>query len=317
MRETPRAVAANPARGIALKIVSTLVFTTMSVCVKLVADRIPPGEIVFARSFFALIPVIGMLLWQGHLFNSLRTSKPWSHVGRGAIGIASMACGFTALGFLPLPEAMMIGYAAPLMVVALSAIMLGEVVRVYRWSATTVGFFGVIIILWPRLSVFSGGGLGNGAALGAAIALAGALFTAFASIFVRSMTRTEGTGSIVVYFSLIGAVLALLSLPFGWVLPDLHDAILLLAVGLLGGVGQLLMTTAYRHADAATVTSFEYVSMLWGVSFGYLVFAEIPGKSVIAGGAIVIAAGLFIIYRERQLGIERRRERKAVRPSPV
>jgi drug/metabolite transporter (DMT)-like permease len=307
----------NPSRGIALKIISTLVFTTMAVCVKLVAARVPAGEIVFARSFFALIPVIGMLLWQGVLASSLRTSRPFLHASRGAIGISAMGCSFTALGYLPLPEAMMIGYAAPLMVVALSAIILHEVVRVYRWSATAVGFVGILIILWPRLTFFESGGLGGAAMIGATFALVGAFSSAFASIFVRSMTRTESTGAIVVYFSLIGSALALLTLPFGWVMPGPGEAALLLAIGLLGGIGQILMTTAYRHADAATIASFEYVSMLWGLTFGYLVFGEVPSAGVILGGAFVIAAGIFIIFRERQLGLERERERRASRITPV
>ena len=307
----------NPARGIALKIISTLVFTLMAVCVKLVADRVPAGEIVFARSLFALIPVMAMLLWQGQVFAALKTRSPWLHATRGAIGVSSMAFGFLALGFLPLPEAMMIGYAAPLMVVALSAIVLHEVVRRYRWSAAALGFVGIAIILWPRLSLFHGAGLENAAVLGAGIALVGALFSAFASITVRSMTQTEGTGSIVIYFSLSGAILSLLTLPFGWAVPSVHDAALLVAAGLLGGMGQLLMTSAYRHADAATVASFEYVSMLWGISFGYLFFAEVPSVSVIAGGAVVVAAGIFIIFRERQLGIQRKRERSANRATPV
>jgi drug/metabolite transporter (DMT)-like permease len=307
----------NPSRGIALKIASTLVFTLMSVCVKIVAVRIPPGEIVFARSFFALIPVVVWLTWQGQLLMSFKTSKPLMHASRGAVGVSAMAFGFLALGYLPLPEAMMIGYAAPLMVVALSAIILHEVVRVYRWSATAIGLLGILIILWPRLTVFRGAGLADAALVGATFALLGAFSSAFAAIFIRSMTRTESVGSIVVYFAIAGSLLALLSLPFGWVMPGPRDTMLLVAIGLLGGTGQILMTSAYRHADAATVASFEYVSMLWGLSFGYLVFGEVPGASVFLGGALVIAAGIFIIFRERRLGIERQREREASRVPPV
>ncbi len=305
----------NPGRGIALKIASTFVFTLMSVCVKLVADRVPPGEIVFARSFFALIPVAGMLLWQGQLFQSLKTDRPWLHASRGAIGISSMAFGFMALGYLPLPEAMMIGYAAPLMVVALSAIVLAEVVRVYRWTATAVGFVGIAIILWPRLTFFSEGAAAaqHGSMLGAIFALCGALSSSFAAITIRSMTRTESTGSIVIYFAISGTLISLASIAFGWVVPNGHDALLLIAIGLLGGTGQILMTSAYREADAATIASFEYVSMLWGLAFSYLIFGEVPGLSVIVGGVIVIAAGIFIIFRERRIGLERRRERSAAR----
>jgi drug/metabolite transporter (DMT)-like permease len=298
----------NSGRGIALKIASTFVFTLMSVCVKLVADRVPPGEIVFARSFFALIPIVVMLLWHGNFFASLKTNSPWRHATRGAVGISSMAFGFSALGFLPLPEAMMIGYAAPLMVVALSAIILGEIVRAYRWTATAVGFVGIAIILWPRLTFFEGVGMEEAAVLGAFFALMGAFSSAFAAIFIRSMTKTESTGSIVIYFAIAGTLISLLSLPFGWIVPNRHDAILLVAVGLLGGMGQILMTSAYRHAGAATIASFEYVSMIWGLTFGYLVFGEVPTIAILVGGAIVIAAGIFIILRERELGQRRRRD---------
>jgi drug/metabolite transporter (DMT)-like permease len=307
----------NPGRGIALKVASTFVFTLMLACVKAVADRIPAGEIVFCRSFFALIPVVLMLLWQGELATSLRTAKPWVHLSRGAVGVGSMALSFSALAFLPLPESMMIGYAAPLIVVILAAFLLGETVRLFRWTAVTVGLVGIVIILWPRLTVFRSGDIADAALIGALLALASAILSAFASIFVRTMTRTESTGTIVIYFALVASLLSLVvSLPFGWVMPAPADAALLVACGLLGGVGQILMTAAYRSADTATIASFEYVSMLWGVSLGYIFFREAPTGSVLYGGAIVVAAGIFIIFRERQLGLQRKRQRKAAPPAP-
>lgn len=306
----------NPGRGIALKVASTFFFTLMLVCVKAVADRIPVGEVVFCRSFFALLPIVVMLWWQGELATSLQTSRLWMHFSRGAVGLGSMALSFTALAFLPLPEAMMIGYAAPLIVVILAAFMLGEAVRMFRWTAVTVGFVGIVIILWPRLTVFESG-MTDAALLGALLALTSAFCSAFAAIFIRTMTKSESTGTIVIYFALTGSVLALVvSLPFGWVLPSPADAAILVACGLLGGVGQITMTASYRNADTATIASFDYVSMLWGVVFGYLFFSEIPTGSVLNGGAIVVAAGIFIIFRERQLGLQRKRQRKAAPPSP-
>jgi drug/metabolite transporter (DMT)-like permease len=307
----------NPGRGIALKVASTFVFTLMLVCVKAVADRVPPGEIVFARSFFALIPIVVMLLWQGQLRSAVKTSRPWLHVSRGTVGLLSMALNFTALAFLPLPEAMMIGYAAPLMIVALAALILGEPVRIFRWTAVAVGFVGIIVILWPRLTLVRSDAFADAALLGAALALLSAFFSAFAAIFVRRMTQTESTGTIVFYFALWSSVLALASLPFGWVVPGPADTALLLLTGLLGGVGQILMTSAYRAAAAATIASFDYISMLWGVALGYVFFREVPTVSVIFGGAIVIAAGIFIIFRERRLGLQRKRQRKAMPPPPA
>jgi drug/metabolite transporter (DMT)-like permease len=307
----------NPGRGIALKIASTFVFTLMLVCVKAVADRVPQGEIVFARSFFALIPIVAMLAWQGQLPSALRTSRPWLHVSRGTVGLLSMALNFTALAFLPLPEAMMIGYAAPLMIVVLAALVLGETVRIFRWTAVAVGFVGIVVILWPRLTLIRGGTLEDAALVGAALALLSAFFSAFAAIFIRRMTQTETTGAIVLYFALWASVLSLASIPFGWIVPSPGDAVLLVLTGLLGGVGQILMTSAYRDAGAATIASFEYVSMLWGIAFGYLLFDEVPTSSVLLGGAIVIAAGIFIIFRERRLGLQRKRQRKAAPTTPV
>ena len=224
---------------------------------------------------------------------------------------------FAALSFLPLPEAMMIGYAAPLMMVVLAALILGERVWLFRWTAVAIGLVGILVILWPRFTLLSGNNVADAAVLGASFALLSAFFSAFAGIFVRSMTKTESTGSIVFYFSLSAALLALfVSLPFGWVVPDQREALLLVLMGLLGGVGQILMTSAYRNADVATVASFEYVSMLWGVGFGYLLFGDVPTSSVMLGGAIVIAAGIFIIFRERRLGLQRKRQRKAMPPPP-
>jgi drug/metabolite transporter (DMT)-like permease len=312
----------NPGRGIALKIASTFVFTVMQAGVKLLVDRVPAGEIIFARSFFELLPVIAVLIWQGQFLVSLSTRKPWAHASRSIVGTVGMSLGFLALAYLPLLEAMTIGYAAPLIVVALSALILAEPVGIYRWSATCIGFIGILVILWPRLSLVGGGGSAaaiaeNLALFGVALALAGALTTAFVQIFIRTMTRTESVGSIVIYYSLTGSVLALSTLPFGWSVPTLGDALLLLAVGLLGGIGQMLMTSSYRAANPATVASFEYSSILWGIGLGYLVFDEVPNVGVILGGAIVIAAGVFIVFRERKLGLERKREREAARITPL
>ncbi len=308
----------NPGRGIALKIASTFVFTLMLVCVKSASPRIPPGEIVFARSFFALVPIAAMLMWQGQVASAIATDKPWQHVLRGAVGLLAMASGFIALRYLPLPEQMTIGYASPLIVVALAAIVLGETVRVYRWSAVGIGFIGILVILWPRFTLFVGGEAQGHAFLGTMIALFGAFCGANAAILIRSMTRTESTTSIVLYFALSSSALSLvISLPFGWVVPGVGDAALLVAIGLFGGVGQILMTSAYRHADAATVASFDYASMLWGVGLGYLLFGEVPTSSVLVGGSIVVAAGIFIIWRERRLGLARKRQRKAIPAAPL
>ncbi len=304
----------TPALGIGLKIGSTFFFTLMMVCVKLVAAEVPLGEIVFARAFFALLPIVAMLAWQGEMVTALRTSRPWMHFSRGIVGVGSMGLGFVALGMIPLPEAMTIGYAAPLLIVVLAALVLGESVRLFRWSAVAIGFVGIIVIFWPKLTLLRSGSLTDVALLGSTIALTAAFLSALAAIFVRRMTQSETVGSIVFYFAVTATVLSLVTVPFGWIVPDAPTAALLVLTGLLGGVGQILMTNAYRYADAATIAPFEYVSMLWGLAFGWLIFSEAPGTSVVFGGAIVIGAGIFIIFREHQLGLERARQRRAMTP---
>jgi drug/metabolite transporter (DMT)-like permease len=304
----------NPTTGILLKLASTLVFTAMVACIKVLAATVPVGEIVFSRSFFALIPILVFVVWRGRLADAVRTTHLGGHVWRCVVGVSSMACSFAALAYLPLPEQMAIGYAGPLITVVLAALLLGETVRLYRTSAVIVGFLGILVILWPRLEVLRQGMAGPGDVLGAGLALAGAVFYAMATVAVRRLVATENTQAIVFYFSLVSATLALVSLPLGWTRPTPLEAALLVLSGILGGLGQILLTESYRHADTSIIAPFEYTTMIWGLALGYLLFAEVPSLAVLAGAAIVIASGIFIILREHYLGIERARARRVATP---
>ena len=304
----------NPTKGILLKLASTLVFTGMVASIKVLAATVPVGEIVFSRAFFALVPILAFVVWRGRLADAVRTAHLGAHVWRCVVGVSSMACSFAALAFLPLPEQMAIGYAAPLITVVLAALLLGETVRLYRTSAVIVGFLGILVILWPRLEVLRHGFAGSEDAVGAGLALAGAVFSAMAMVAVRRLVATENTQAIVFYLSLVSSALALLSLPFGWIWPTPLEAGLLVLSGILGGFGQILLTESYRHAETSTIAPFEYTTMIWGLALGYLLFADIPSLAVLAGAAIVIASGIFIILREHYLGIERARARRVSTP---
>ncbi|QGZ34153.1 DMT family transporter [Stappia indica] len=302
----------NPRLGIALKVVSALVFTGMIAMVKLLDGAYPVGEVIFARSFFGMLPVLLVIAWQGKLAEAFSTQRPWGHISRAIVGGTAMSLWFAAIARLPLPDATAISFSAPLVTVALAAIILREKVRAYRWSAVVVGFLGILIILSPHLS---GVAPTEEASLGAMLAFASAIFMALAMITVRRLTGTERTSTIVVWFAAVTSVFALMSAPFGWVLPDLNDAIILVAIGLSGGVGQILLTQSYRYADASTIAPFEYTTMLWTVLVGWIVFAEVPTLEVIGGAIIVIGAGVFVIFREHRLGLDRSRERSTVTPS--
>lgn len=306
------APARGPLTGIVLKILSVLVFIVMSALIKAVADRIPPGEAVFFRSFFA-IPVI--LLWlvaRRELHIGLRVQTPMGHVWRGVAGTLAMGFGFAGLAFLPLPEVTALGYAAPLLTVVFAAMFLGEEVRAFRLSAVALGLLGVLIVLWPRLGSFEG--RDAGAAFGALVVVMGATFAALAQVFIRKMVATERTSAIVFWFSITSTTLSFVTLPFGWVWPTPQEAAILVSCGFLGGVGQILLTSSYRFADASIVAPFEYVSMIFALVLGYYAFDEVPTAPMLGGAALVIAAGVLIIWRERQLGLERQKARKAVSP---
>ncbi|WP_137387796.1 DMT family transporter [Rhodoligotrophos defluvii] len=291
----------SPLRGILLKIASTVMFTAMISCIKAVSSTIPAGEAVFFRSFFALVPILPVLIYRRQLMTALTTRHYFSHWTRGLVGVASMGTWFIAIGLLPLPEAFALGYASPLIAVVLAVVMLGERVRIFRWAAVIIGFGGIVLVVWPSLTLLQSGQLEFRAGLGAICALGSSFFAALAVILVRKLITIEKTPAIVLHFSVNSSLLALLTLPFGWVWPTPWEATLLVLAGLLGGIGQILLTECYRHADTSTIAPFDYLSMLWGLVFGYVLFGDVPTVNVLVGAAIIIAAGLAIVLRERQL----------------
>lgn len=304
----------NPLRGIFLKILSVTIFVAMSALIK-AAGQLPSGQIVFFRSLFAILPIVVMLAWRKELRGALYTANPLGHVARGTVGVISMALTFFALTRLPLPEAITLNYAQPLMVVVFSAIFLHEAVRAYRWTAVIIGFIGVLIVSWPNMTLFwAGEDVEIDLALGVAAALAAAAMSAIAMLLVRYLVHTEKTPTIVLWFSITATVLSLLSVPFGWEPLSFQQCSFLIAAGVCGGIAQILMTESYRFAEASTVAPFEYTSMLLGIAVGYLAFGDLPTIYTIVGGAIVIGAGIFIIMRERNLGLERNKARKANTP---
>lgn len=305
----------NPGRAILLKVCAVTSFVLMATLIKATGKGVPAGEIVFFRSLFAIFPILIYLAFRGQLKTALRTSNIMGHLGRGLVGVIAMGLGFYGLTQLPLPEVIALGYALPLMVVVFSALILKEDVRLYRWGAVIVGLIGVLIISWPRLTLVAGeAGLSDGQTAGVIAVLLSAVVAAMAAIIVRSLVEHEAAPTIVLYFSLTATGASLLTIPFGWATPSTTQTGLLIGSGIFGGIGQILVTQSYRYADTSTVAPFEYVSILLGIGIGYFVFSDIPSSQTLAGSAVVIAAGVFIIYREHRLGLERRRSRRVLTP---
>ncbi len=300
----------RPLRGILFKLISVLVFIVMQSLIK--AAHVPPGEAVFFRSAFAIPVIVVWLTVQGQLSTGFRAVQPIGHVWRGLMGTIAMGLGFAGLSYLPLPEVTAVGYASPLMVVILAAMFLGEDVRLFRMVSVALGLLGVLIVLSPRLSV--GASAGSREAFGAMVVLGGAMFSALAQVFARKLVLTESTTSIVFYFSLTSTLLSLITIPFGWIWPTPAQAALLVSCGILGGIGQIFLTASYREADASLVAPFDYASMIFSLGIGLFIFGEVPTLTMLSGAALIILAGILIILRERHLGVERAKARRAMTP---
>jgi drug/metabolite transporter (DMT)-like permease len=286
--------------GIAFKVASVIVFLAMAALLK-AAQGVPAGELAFFRSAFAIIPVVVFLAYRRELREGVKTKWPLRHLARGLAGTGGMLFGFYALTKLPFPEAVTLNYATPLIIVVISALFLDEVVRLYRWSAVILGFIGVVIISWPRLTLLSTG-VDQQAAVGVGAALLACLFAAIAMVQVRKLVHTEKSATIVFYFSLSSSVISLMTLPLGWVMPTPMQLLYLVTAGICGGIAQILLTESYRHADMSVVAPFEYTSLIFSVAIGFFAFGDVPTWQVLVGGLFVVGSALFIIFRERQLG---------------
>ena len=181
-----------------------------------------------------------------------------------------------------------------------------------RVSAVVLGLLGVMIMLWPRLT--GAGNLQDGATLGALAVLAATMMRSMVQIHVRRMVATEHTAAIVFYFSLTAAGLSLLTLPFGWVVPDTQTILLLVGIGLIGGVAQILITSSYRFGGASMLAPYDYSSMIFALIIGYVWFGELPTIVMLVGAALVITGGVVVLLRERQLGMDRTKSRSVSDP---
>ncbi len=253
-------------------------------------------ESLFWRQAAGLPVVLFWLWWIGGL-PSIRTDRPMAHAARMLLGLSGMTLNFMAMLLLPMAEATTIGFATPIFATVLAALLLKEPTGRYRWGAVLFGFLGVLIAIRP-----------GGAAmpmLGAGVALAGAMFSAGVIIQMRQMARTESAGAIVFWFSLSSLV------PLGVAMQYFagsHDHIGWLLIGglsLTGALGQILLTTSLRFAPVAAAMTMDYSALLWSLLFGWSIFGDAPGNSVWLGAPLIIAAGIFIAWREHHLAKQR------------
>jgi drug/metabolite transporter (DMT)-like permease len=300
----PTAVAGSPLRGIVMMLLSVFLFSCMDATVKSATADYPVGQIIFFRNLVAFLP-IAVFVHRAGGFRVLRTRQLGAHLQRSVVGVIAMATGFLGYFYLPLGDAVSLEQSGPIFLTALSVPLLGEKVGWRRWAAVGVGFVGVLVMTRP------GAGLFNPAAL---LSLTAALCYALAMIAIRRLGRNDGPATTVFYFTLCAVTAGAASLPFAWVTPDARGLALLVAIGLFGGFAQMAMTEAFRIAPVALIAPFNYASLVFAMAFGYAFWGEVPDAFLLAGAAIVVASGLYILHRETTLVRRRRAAAAAAAP---
>jgi drug/metabolite transporter (DMT)-like permease len=299
----PQAASSRPDQnrllGIGLRIGATTCFAFMAALIKLGYQAgVSTPELAFYRFAFGLPPLLVWIAWDRNV-GVWRTERPMAHAIRAAIGLATMLLAFSSLAYLPLAESTTIGFAAPLFAVALSALILKEKVGRHRWSAVTLGFLGVLIVMRP-------GGT-HVPAIGLVLAILAALGVGVVTIAIRQIGRTEGTQTTVLWFTLLSMLALSTLLPFYARLHDGGTWAILAGLGLFGGFGQLFLTSSLRFAPVSVVVPFDYTQLLWAVLLGWFIFANQPPATTWAGAAVIIASGLYTVYREHKLGRDKPR----------
>jgi drug/metabolite transporter (DMT)-like permease len=292
MTTTPPALRDEIGRGIAFACAAVVVFSVVNAMAKWLAASYPISEIVFFRSFFALLPVLVLAARSGGVGRALATRMPGTHLLRSLIWFVSVYCTFAAYHLLPMADAAAISFSAPLFLTALSALVLRERVGIHRWSAVSAGFLGVLVMVRPGMGVFQWGAL---------FALCNAVCFALGSLAVRHMASTERSVTIVLYTMFLATLLSGITLPFLWITPSPIDFAIMIAMGLLGGIGQLLTVQAFHHAPASAVAPWNYTAMIWAMLLGWGIWGEIPDEVLLVGAAIVIGSGLYLLHRETRL----------------
>ena len=265
-----------------------LFFGLMNMFVKLAAETLPIPQIMFFRNFLGLIPVLFLIL-QRRDFSLFKTRRHSGHFARSFVGFFGMCCFFWSFSMLPLANATAIHFASPLIITALSVVMLDEKVGAHRWTAVLVGLGAVLFMLQPA---------GDGDPLGSLVAMSAAIFSAFAMIMVRKLGSTEHALTIVFYFTLYSTLFSALWMMFTWTTPGLVVALYLLALGILGGCGQIALTYSYAHAPAAFVSPFSYLGIIIAALLDFIIWNHVPGWQIWAGSLVVICAGLYVVWRE-------------------
>jgi drug/metabolite transporter (DMT)-like permease len=284
-------------RGCLLMVVATLLFAGMHAAIRHVTQHLSGVEVAFFRNLFGLVVIVPLLVRFGpRLFH---TEKFSLHMLRALINAVSMVAFFIGLSMTPLARATAIAFTAPLFTALLSALFLGEVFRWRRWSAIIVGFIGALVILRPGLDVVDTGSL---------LVLFSSLLWAMAMIDIKVLARTESSATITAYVTVLMTPLTLVPALFYWQTPSPELWVWLIFIGVIGTMGQFIVTEAIKLADMTVLMPFDFLKMVWAAFLGMILFAEVPDALTWLGAAIVFASSFYIIWREAKLRREKARQ---------
>tara|TARA_B100001964_G_scaffold41125_1_gene45312 strand:- start:733 stop:1611 length:879 start_codon:yes stop_codon:yes gene_type:complete len=273
--------------GFLYMFLSVSAFSFMDLIVKW-SDNYPIGEVIFFRGFFGLIPIF-LLIPRERLRNFYQTKRHKLHFQRCLSGLIALIAIFIALRKLPLATVVSISFAAPIFITIMSIFFLNEKVGMYRWLAVLVGFIGIVFITEPNLNSFN---------IYYLYPIIFCIGLSYVAIVIRRLSLTEPIWLIGFYFSFTIMMTSFLTLPYGWIMPSLKDFILLSLVGILGGAANLLLTQSYKFSEVSLVSPLKYLSLLFAIFFGYLIWNEIPSYKTLVGASLVILSSIIIFRRE-------------------
>jgi drug/metabolite transporter (DMT)-like permease len=276
--------------GIALMCGAVFLFAGNDAVAKYLNGHMDTVQVVWARYMSAFALAVILLDPVGRP-NVMRTARPWLQLFRSTLLLASTMMNFAALRYLQLDQTMAIMFCTPFLVALLGGPLLGEWIRWRRWTAIIVGFCGVLLVARP-----GAGGIHPAALLILAAALCYAIYT----ITTRILSRSDSDETTNFYSNLVGAAVITVAVPFFWTSQsDPTIIVLMCSMGLFSGMGHYLLIRGHRLAPAAVLAPFIYTEIVWMIALGYLVFGDIPNSWTLAGVAVVIASGLYLLYRER------------------
>ena len=275
--------------GIALAAAGMFGMAVMDACAKFLGGTYAISQIILIRNGIGLLALLAFAGFSSAGLAHLRPRQPGLLLLRSVTGVGAAFLFFTALRYMPLADAFAVSFAAPLFITALSVPVLGERVGPRRWAAVVVGFVGVMIVVRPDPATFRIETLMPlGAALGYAVTM----------LVGRRMTRSMTTAAIMFWPSVFAVAVAALAMPVQWQTPTAVDLGIFFFMGLVGTLGMSMITQGYRHAPAAVIAPFDYSVLVWGVILGWIIWRDVPAPNVWIGSAILIASGLYIVYRE-------------------